>query len=1067
MKKGFIVLFLLMVNALSAEEELDDYDIKISKEHIIDKRENYFLTKTDYKITPKVNPITGEYCEEEVDLVVAGSTPISVRRFHNSSSPYDARYASWRYNPEAFFVANIEWKGQEIFAAVGDDDGSVCSLKPSKVPGIFNFQLSKGFAISGTDGTSHPLNTKIDYWKLQDPQAKHRFQYMGTITDGSGRKRTFASPMHSWTHYVLWKEKKGHWWSGGSETTWEIHPNTWTPYHIPIIEEKLPNGNIVCYEYIQNGEEKHYPQPKLLKSITAKNADKSEVLGYINFDYPRSKYGSVAAVQVTGSDGRSAFMQHFVGDKCPIKLVSAKRAGAPFISYASQQIALNSITKPDGRVFTTEYYPDGRVSVQKASVGLNGEMCPIGRYVYENKLTIVYDAENNKTQLSYDENKKLTSIEVFQGDKLYRIDRFNWDPSTGNLKSKTIEDHVGNIVQITEYDYDKNQNPKLERIGDGNEWQEIRRTYSDDGFNLKLTESDHPEKLVCYTYVPGTNLLASEFTYENGAIRKRIFHTYDNCAICVKTIMDDGDKEKFENLHGVTYRKIIYVTPKKSQPCFGLPEAIEEKTIDPSGEEILLHKTCYQYTSFGKILQEDHYDNQNVYHHSIINTYDGNECLKTTTDPLGHQTIFSYDANYNLASITGSKPSQYKEITYDKANRPCFIKDRQNNGTFLVIEKKYDKLGQLIEEIDACKNSTHYTYDSLGRLRVVQHPDGAIEQKEYNVLGQVTKEIDPKGYATTKKYNAFGQIKYIHHPDNTEEYFTYYPTGTLHTHTVKNGCTIEYKYDIFDHPVEEIYKSNDQILKTKLFSYTPFCKLTETDGEGNTTYYTYDFSGKKTSETIGTKKTLFTYNSLGLLEKTDNQYFDQIEKYDLARQIKSKTLFSKKIQFQESYDYDEASNRTHRITSHGTFETLFNTVGKPIKETNPAGHATTHDYDFAGCYSTITTDANQIQTKIIHDNCGREKICIKPNSLGKVLAKKENGYDLNGNLTTETHYVYGPELIRTITHTWEYGPQNRLESFTEAGQRKTHYRYDEKGRLKTISNLAALSYIMNMIILVG
>lgn len=1050
MKKIWIIPFLLLVKVLSADEELDVFDFKVSKEHIIDKRENYFLTSTDYKIAPKVNPITGEYCEEEVDLVVAGSTPLSVRRFHNSSSPYDARYASWRYNPEAFFVANMEWKGQEIFAAIGDIDGSVCSLKPSKFSGTFDFQLPKGFAISGSDGTSHPLNIKIDYWKLGDPKDKNRFQYMGTITDGSGRKRTFASPMHRWTHRVRWREKKGNW-MAGSETTWEIHPNTWTPFHIPILEERLPNGNILCYDYIQWGEEKlNYPLPKLLKSITAYNADKSQVLGYINFDYPRTKHGAVAAVQATGSDGRVAFMQHLVGNKCPIKLVSAKRAGAPLVSYTSEQIALNSITKPDGRVFTTEYYPDGKVSVQKASVGPNGEICPIGRYVYEDKLTIVYDAENNKTLYHYDENKKLTSMELYQGETLYRIDRFDWDPSTGNLKRKTIKDNAGNIVRIAEYEYDKNQNPFVERLGDGNEWRTIKRTYSDDGFNLKLTESDRPEKLVRYTYVPGTNLLASEFTCENDVIRKRIFHKYDDSAICVKTIIDDGDAEESENLHGVTYRKITYVTPKKSHPCFGLPEAVEEKTIDSSGKEILLHKTCYKYTAFGKTLQEDHYDAQNVYHHSLINTYDDNECLKSTTDPLGHQTFFTYDANHNLTSITGPKPNQCKEVTYDKANRPRFITDRQNDGTFVIIEKKYDKLGHVIEEIDACKNSTFFTYDSLGRVKLIQHPDGALEQKVYNVLGQVTQEIDPKGYVTTKKYNAFGQITYIYHPDGTEEYFTYYPTGTLQSHTDKNGCTIKYKYDIFDRPIEEVYLSNNQELKINKSSYTPFCKLSDTDGEGNTTYYTHDFSGRKTSETTGTKKTLFTYDSIGLLEKTDCQYFEQTEKYDKAGHLKCKILSSEKIQFQENYDYDEVSNCIHRITSHGAFETLFNTLGKPFKETNPTGYSTTHSYHFGDCYSKVSTDANHIQTKIIHDNRGREKICIKTNSQGKILAKSENGYDLNGNPTTETHYVYGPELIRTITHTWEYGPQNRLESFTAAGKRKTEYRYDEKGHLKTI-----------------
>lgn len=1039
------------MSSLVAEEDLDFFDIEASKEHILDKRQNYFLTSTDYKISPKVNPITGEYCEEELDLVVAGSQSLSIRRFYNSSSPYDPRYATWRYNPESFLVANLEWGGQELFAAVGDIDGSVCSLKPSSTQAYtFDFQIPKSFAISHSDGASHPVNTKINYWRKGDPKDKHRFQYIGTITDGSGRVRTFASPMHRWTHYVHYTEKKGSWLTGGSEKIWRVHANTWTPYHIPVLEEKLPNGNILCYGYTQWKEEKqNFPLPQLLSSITAYNSDKTEVLGYIHFHYPRAKYNEVAGIQVTGSDGRSSFMQHQQIGKSPIKLASAQRVGRPLTSYASHNTVLNTVAKPDGRVITTEYNSEGKVSGQYAPVGPTGEMSPIGKYEYHDKLTIFHDAENNKIHYRYDDNKKLTAIETFQNNTLYRIDRFTWDPS-GNLTRKTIEDSLGNPLHITEYQYDKNQNPILERVGDEKEWRTIKRTYSDDGLNLKLTETEREDKLICYTYVPNTNLLASEFIYENNALKKRTFHFYNNCAICIKTIIDDGVTDDPGSLQDVTYRTVTYITPKKTLPCFGLPETVEEKTIDSSGNEILLHKTIFTYTPFGKILQEEHFDANNTHHHTTYNTYDSQERLISTTDPLGNKTEFGYDTNHNLTSITGPKPSQYKEITYDKANRPTRITDWQTDGTLLILEKKYDKLGHLIEEIDACKNSTLFKYDAMGRVISIHHPDGSIEQKEYNVLGQLIKETDPLGYITEKNYNVYGGVTSIHHPDGSQEHFTYNSTGTLKSHTDKNDCTIFYTYDIFDHPIESTYTFDNKILKKNQATCTPFCKLNYTDSEGNITHYTYDFSGRKTSETTDTKKTQFIYDPSGLLEQTNCEYFQQIEHHDKAGHLISKTLLSDTLQFQENYTYDEASNLTHRITSHGDFETHYNTLGKPLLETNPIGHQTEHAYQFTDQYLEITTDANQIQTTRIHDNRGREIACIKTNPQGEVLAKHESRYDHNGNLTSLTQYVFnGPDLIKTITHRWEYGPMGRLERFIEAGEKQTRHLYDEKGRLKT------------------
>ncbi|MBS0623525.1 MAG: RHS repeat protein [Verrucomicrobia bacterium] len=1051
-QKQLLLFFLVLMNVLLAKERCDFFDLEVSKEHILDQRQNYFLTSTDYKINPKVNPITGEYCEEEVDLVIAGCQPLSVRRFYNSSSPYDSRYANWRYNPESFFVANLEWGGQEIFAAIGDIDGSICLLKSSNNQACeFDFQTPANFTISSSDGSSHPINTKISYWRKGDPKDKKRFQYIGTITDGSGRKRTFASPMHRWTNDVVYTEKKGSWLKGGSEKTWRVLPNTWTPYHIPVIEEKLPNGNILCYGYTQWKEEKqNFPLPQLLSSITAYNADKTQILGCIHFHYPRTKHEEIAGIQITGSDGRSSFMQHQKIGKSPIKLAAAQRAGQPITSYASHNTVLNTVAKPEGRVITTNYNSEGKVSSQYAPVGPNGELCSIGCYEYHDNLTVFYDAENNKIHYRYDENKRLTSIETFLGNVLYRIDRFAWDFATGNLLKKTVEDDIGSAIHITEYQYDKNQNPVLEKIGDGKEWRIIKRTYSDDGRNLKLTETDREDKLICYAYLPNSALVASEFIYENNEIKKRTFHFYDNCAIRIKTIIDDGITDNPNNLQGVHYRVITYITPKKSLPCFGLPEIIEEKTIDSSGNEILLHKTILAYTPYGKILQEEHFDANNTHHHTIYNVYNDQECLISTTDPLGNKTEFGYDANHNLTSIMGPKPGQYKEISYDQANRPIRIADWQMDGTILVLEKKYDKLGRLIEEIDACKNSTYFNYDAIGRIVSIHYPDGAIEQKEYNILGQITKERDPLGYTTEKEYNVYGQVTSIHRPDGSVENSTYNSTGTLKSHTDKNGCTILYAYDIFNHLIESTYIIDDKILKKTQATYTPFCKLTDTDSEGNTTHYTYDFRGKKTLEITDAKKTYFIYDSSGSLAQTDCEYFQQIEHHNKAGHLISKQIICDAIQFQEKYAYDEASNLIHRITSHGVFETLYNTFGKSLLETNPLGYKTEHTYQFTDNYREITIDANHIQTTRVYDNRGREIACIKTNSQGEMLAKSESLYDYNGNLIALTHYIFNStSFIKTVTHRWEYGPMGRLERFIEADEKQTQHFYDEKGRLKT------------------
>src|SRR5262249_7325215 len=149
----------------------------------------------------------GELIEEEIDLVVAGVEPLSLRRFYNSSAPYERRTGCWRYNPEAFFAANFEWHSQEIFAAVGGRDGSIT---PFIAAGncIFTVDKTKGLIHPIPGGQSHPLNAKVVYRRTGDKDNKYRFYWNGEITDGSGCVRTFSSPMHSWLDKVHVPETK-------------------------------------------------------------------------------------------------------------------------------------------------------------------------------------------------------------------------------------------------------------------------------------------------------------------------------------------------------------------------------------------------------------------------------------------------------------------------------------------------------------------------------------------------------------------------------------------------------------------------------------------------------------------------------------------------------------------------------------------------------------------------------------------------------------------------------------------------------------------------------------------
>jgi YD repeat-containing protein len=891
---------------------------------------------------PKVNIISGEYCEEECDLIVGGIEPLSYRRFYGHQEYKDKSFGHWRINPECQIFFNFEkFKTDKAkfhkFVGIGDESGSFflyekdlgnqCVLDPSNIKSFTNS--------THLSGQKHPLNTKISFQRHKIKK-EYSFSYTGVVEDGNGRKRFFTT-------------EKGDWPTAESYgTLWKL-----PPHQAFVTEERKPNGNIIHYQYIDYNEGGGRCKYFILKSIAAYNSNKTQLLGSLDIHYNRSKNSrNVEQILVTGSDGRKAVLNHRVREvQCAKKIKKwgkiTKRPkivdvvldhvisswkptqyyqyrwehantyfDAPFMFQAFQD---------DGRVFETSYdLGSKKVIAQNAPVGPNDQMAPIARYEYHNDNTVAYDGENNKTIYRFNGDKRITAIEKYQDNKLYSVEKSEYDPHTGNILKKTVENGSGQIFSLVEYVYDKNQNVTEER----NAQDVITRTFTTDGFNLKETESDRPGKLIKYAYVPGTNLLTSEIVYANGKICKRTFHFYDDqiSSVRVKTVIDDGTSEQPGDIASISYRRIIEISPKRTLPCVGLPEQLKEKTIDAYGNEILLKKVCYIYHPSGKIIQEDHYDANNTHCYSIINTYDEKERLVATTDPLGNTTTFKYDNTFNLIEQRGPRPDTHKEWVYDSANRPTAEKEWQTDGAILITKKKYDKTSRVIATIDECGFETRYDYDALGCVTAIHYPDGSIVQKVYDILGNVIQETDANGYTTNREYNFRGQPTAIYYPNGSSEHFIYNNNGgTLAEHVDPQGTKMVYTYDIFDHPLKvATYSAQGDLLKLTTATYSPFNKLSETDAEGYTIHYQYDLAGKKTKTQVNRgRQILYSYDTLGRLCQTQTADTLYTQLYDVKGQLTEKASYDLNgtLLEQECYTYDATGLLTHITNSKGTTET--------------------------------------------------------------------------------------------------------------------------------------------------
>ncbi|NGX55365.1 MAG: putative deoxyribonuclease RhsA, partial [Chlamydiae bacterium] len=1031
-----------------AEEELPDYYAG-KKKITYNIRENYPITHAPIATFSNVNLITGDYVEDETDLVVAGVIPISLRRFYNHLAPHENHFGGWRYNPESYLAANFELENQPKFLSIGNRNGQIFLCDPDGPNHYFISpeKVTNGCTPPDLIGAEHHLsNTDIFYQKIHDSKNGARYSWKGTITDGSGTVRSFNSAMHEWSSSI----------KSSSRSKTSFGPNSWTPYLIPITQERLPNGNILCYTYTNFSKNRLYPQYPILKTITAYNSTKTKRLGSLTFNYQQID-GNISDFAVTGSDGRKAFFTYSIEDVSRLHSVKAPGRGEIIYNYGPY---LSNISKQD-RQEHIEYDPEThKIAAIYETSGNAGELRLVNRFEYnvdEKKTTKVIDEKGNSTLYRFDKQNHVTALEKYLPEEVipYVAERYSWNENN-DMISKSIEKFDGSIVSQLEYTYDENHNIVEEKYNDNLDNYTIERTYSNDGFNLVLTEYDGFKK-VAYSYVPGTNLVASEFIIDDAEmINKRTFNTYDDCAICVRKVVDDGKSENVEDISEITYRTITYIYPKQSNPCYGLPEIVEEKTLNQEGAEILVHKVKYTYHPSGQILREDHFDANNRYAYSTSKTYDSEERVITEVDATGNRITRQYDNTGNLVALIGPRPDMLKRWCYDQAHHPIQEIERQSDGTPLTTTKSYDESGQLIQSIDACGNATTYGYDSLGRLVSTTYPDEAQEELAYDYSGNIIRQTNANGGTTYTSYNHRHQPTKIIYPDGSKESFQYHSNGEIRTHISRDGSRIIYTYDICGNCTQKkIFAINDSFLKKTSSIYSPFCELSTTDSAGVTTEYTYDFAGRKLTETVGESTISYEYNSLGRVASTQKGDALYLQKHDfLNRIVETSTQdLEENTLTSSSYSYDSAGNCTNVTSGITTTSTQYNTRGEPTQIKQSEGHITTiiYGYEPTGRIK-LTTDPLGVKTLQTYDSRGRELVKTIFNADGDTLHKEAKSYDLCGNLVSLTRDVYeGTAFLYPIRYEWEYDSSNRMTQSSVEGQFKVLYAYNNKGRVRTIT----------------
>ncbi|MBA3238751.1 MAG: RHS repeat protein, partial [Parachlamydiaceae bacterium] len=758
-----------------------------------------------------------------------------------------------------------------------------------------------------------------------------------------------------------------------------------------------------------------------------------------------------------------------------------------------------------------------RNRVRKISVAINNskDLRPLRHFVYhkdkesKDAFTDVYDNKQHLTRFHYStKNYRLNCVEKYEGTStysVYRRDRMRYGakltPLEGDLLFKTIENADGTVHLGENFEYDERGNvlkrkqhfrtftdsknhsisTKENSISRGNDCLkggEIKSTtYTYNDLNLVTSEDDGKLKtFLTYHERNGklSNLLKSKLIHKSQKIKKREFYEFDGNAGCTLIIKDDGVTNSLENLLGVTQRKITRLINRKGSFA-GLPLEIDAWGSNGQ-EEKRISRTILEYDSHGYVEKEIYYDSNNQFAYLTQKVRDFKGNITCETDPLGQTTHRKFNEYGSLKEVQGPSLEYKMEYQYDWLQHPIEEIRKCTDGIHLTTSRKFDLEGRLTKITDSYGFETKFIYNEQGRPTEIIYPPVRTESgnwvrprefKQYNFLGHLVSETDAKGAVTVYLPNDAGLPLKILYADGTYEEFRYSIYGEILEKIQRNGSKVVYAYDDLSRLTsEKTYDLDGKLLKKCSKKYLGLSLYSETDGEGLTKKYVYDYAGRVSEVNQGNALTKYLYDPLGRLEE-ERRYFGESENDYIAKKFKydllNRVVITKEVDANgqthsknvTSYDCDGNVATTTTKTHAGTATSInkYDARGNLRSSKDPLGNQThyIHRYDFffeginLPCLELI--DPAGVKTTTISDSSGAVISTKVHSPLGKLLSHTEMFYDLKRNLTRKEQHLPN----ETIVNLFEYDSCSRLtkqvNGYGTSEQITTTFIYNSFGEL--------------------
>lgn len=652
---------------------------------------------------------------------------------------------------------------------------------------------------------------------------------------------------------------------------------------------------------------------------------------------------------------------HFKQDTCELTLGDGTKRIYQKVTAVSTEIfgeeiasdLVGKITQPQYFLLQSEILPSGNVIL--FSYNEKGHIASVE----------IRDASQKKAhswmQLDYLFNDKLCCITVTTSDEKKLT--YNFEKIAAGKQSFFILKEVkGNYGIPVSYDYE---------IKGSNCYLAKKRLPEGRFLEIEYDEEGRVKNLKAPSATSGKSEIANQFVYGEG------FTDVINAA-GIKTRYHFDGRLQLVSIERYDSDNKLYRTDKK---YYGTIEKdltfLLARTISDAAGRVHSYR-CFNYDERGNVLEEQLYGNLTG-KQAVSLQIDAEGKILNPDQEECHKKIFSYsDDGFNLITAFGDCKGNKSVYSYDKGSNRLINKFMYTNGDIKKREFRfYNRDAVCIKIIDDDGNDA-YCEDRAFRyhFKITERHITKIYPREVLPGLGLPEIVEEKAYDYKQKKEIL--VKKLQN--------IYSPQGHL------LSCTTYDANDAYAFTVSKTYNSLGQV-------------ISETDPEGNKTFYSYDAVG----------------NQLGI---------------SLPHQDKT---------IEKSYDYKSNLIQTNE-SAHNLQKTTSNTydiLGRKITSTDQFNQTTYFDYDAFGHLTKVTYPAvldeyeKLIQPEFIYtyDIFGNALSVTDPN--GYTTHKT---YNLRGS-PAKIHYPDGSIEM------FKYDAEGSLHRSLTRDQIVTVYEYDYLGRV--------------------